>query len=425
VRRARDPVVLLTALVLLSLGARAAWLGAPCHNPCRTAADHVLVFDETYYVNAARTIAGVHVPKGDPYDTAPAGVDPNSEHPQLAKLVMAGSIEAFGDGPFAWRLGSLVFGTLAIVGVFALVRAAGGGAWLALTAAALMAADNLPLVHGRIGTLDIYVVAFMIWAAILYLRGHPLGAGALIGVGACVKLVAPYALFALAAYEVVHYALDRRDAVRRALRVVLCAAIAAGVFLALLAVLDQIAVPYDQAAHVHLGTSPFNHLSHMLSFAAGQVSHHGPTGIASYPWEWWGDYKPITYLNIVPDRPAPGLANVHPAVHFLGVISPPILLLALPALVLAGWSARREARDLDVLALAWCAGTWIPFAVLSIFWERTSYLYYMVIVMPGVYIAVAGLLARPEVRRHTRLLALWAAAVVAAVVVMYPLTPLP
>ena len=48
---------------------------------------------------------------------------------------IAGSIELFGDGPFAWRIGSLVFGTLAILGMFALVRAAGGGPWTALGAA--------------------------------------------------------------------------------------------------------------------------------------------------------------------------------------------------------------------------------------------------------------------------------------------------
>ena len=425
VRRASKPVILLVLLSLLSLAARAAWLGEPCHRPCRTAADHLLIFDETYYVNAARVIAGVHVPAGAPYADAPVGVDPNAEHPQLAKLIIAGSIEAFGDGPVAWRLGSLVFGTLAIIGLFVLVRAAGGGEPPALGAATLMAADNLLLVHGRIGTLDIYAVAFMIWALALYLRGHPLGAGTLIGVGACVKLVVPYALLALLLYEGGHFALRRRDAAIRLRRLAACAALAAIALIGVLALLDAIAPPYDQAVHARLAGGPFTHISHMLSFAAGQVSTGGPRGIASYPWQWFGDYKPITYLNIVPDRPAPGLAHVHPASHFLGVVSPPILLLALPALVLAALSARRSATELDVLALAWSVGTWLPFELLSALWRRTSYLYYMVIVMPGIYVAIARLLTRPEVRRRAVPLALWIAAVVSALVLLYPFTPLP
>lgn len=132
---------------MLSLAARAAWLGQPCRTPCHSAADHVLIFDETYYVNAARAIAGLPPPSGAQY-AHPAGEDPNAEHPQLAKLIIAASIQVLGDGPLAWRLGSLVLGSVAILGMFALVRAAGGGQWIALGAAALMACDNLMRIGG-------------------------------------------------------------------------------------------------------------------------------------------------------------------------------------------------------------------------------------------------------------------------------------
>jgi predicted membrane-bound dolichyl-phosphate-mannose-protein mannosyltransferase len=400
---------LLALLCLVSLLARAAWLEQPCRSPCRAAADHTLIFDETYYVNAARRLAGVAVPRADPYATAPRGVDPNSEHPQLAKLMLAGAIELFGDVPLAWRLGSLLFGTLAIVGMFALVRAAGGGPWLALVAAALMAADNLLLVHGRIGTLDIVVVAFMIWGAALYLRGRPIGAGALIGIGACVKLVAPYALLALATYEAVRNP-------RRICPLLVTTVIAAGTFIALLAAMDALAPPYDQVKHLRIAGGPFAHIGHMLSFAAAQV---GNKGIASYPWQWFGDYQPIVYLNIVPSQPAPGLVNVHPASHFLGVVSPPILLLAIPGLILAA----RRFGDADRFAIAWVLGTLVPFELLSAIWHRTSYLYYMVIVMPGVYIAVGRLVTHPRAPR--RLVQGWVGLVLAAVIIMYPFTPLP
>jgi hypothetical protein len=41
------PLVLLVVLCVASLGVRAALLGEPCRSPCRSAADHVLVFDES------------------------------------------------------------------------------------------------------------------------------------------------------------------------------------------------------------------------------------------------------------------------------------------------------------------------------------------------------------------------------------------
>jgi dolichyl-phosphate-mannose-protein mannosyltransferase len=423
----RRPLHLLLVLSLLSFGARALLLGDPCRAPCRSASDHVLIFDEIYYVNAARRIAGVRVPPGQPYASAPRGTDPNAEHPQLAKLIIAASIEALGDGPWAWRLGSLVMGSLAILGMFALVRAAGGGAWPALGAAALMALDNLVLVHSRIATLDVYVLAAMVWALVAYLRGRPLLAGVLIGVGACMKLVAPYALLVIVALELLRLLSARSTAGGRPalLRLGKTTAAAGAALLALLSLLDALVTPYDQSTGRRITGGAFAHLHHMVSFAAGQVSSHGPKGIASYPWQWLWDAKAIVYLNIEPKHPSHAFAHVHPAAHFLGVINPPILLLAVPGLIVAALALRRvgAARDTDMLALAWCAGTFLPFVALSVFWQRTSYLYYMVIVMPGIYLAVTRLL-ESQWRRH-RLLAAWAAAVVAGAVILYPLTPLP
>ena len=76
--------------------------------------------------------------------------------------------------------------------------------------------------------------------------------------------------------------------------------------------LDQVAPPYNTATQKAIAGGPFAHLSHMFSYASSLASPHGPSGIASYPWQWLGDYKPIVYLNINPAQPAPGLTGIHP-----------------------------------------------------------------------------------------------------------------
>ncbi len=426
--------------MIVSILARVALLEQPCRTPCQTTRDHVLIFDEDYYVNAARVIAGLSLPASARYASAPAGVDPNAEHPQLAKLIIAGSIELFGDGPFAWRIGSLVFGCLALLGLFALVRSAGGSGSLAVGACALMVLDNLALVHGRIGTLDIYVLAAMLWGAVLYLRGRPILGGVVIGVGTAFKLVAPYVLLVLALVELLRGLVNRgRAGAWR--RLSMCTVAASAVFIGLLALLDRIAPPFDAAAGKRVGGGPFVHLSHMVTYATSQSSSQG---IASQPWEWLVDYKPIVYLNINPLEPRPGLYDIHPAAHFLGMINPAIMLLALPALVIVGrvalsrgggpvalpwrpWRPVHEFRShvsepgIEILCLAWFIGTFAPFVVLSLVWGRTSYLYYMLIVMPAIYMAVAWLVARapPWPRRA------WIVVLLGAAVVMYPFTPLP
>ena len=422
---------LLGGLLLVSTLARLAWITKPCQAPCRTPSSHTLVFDEAYYINAARVIAGIRPPQGAPYADAPLGVDANSEHPQLAKLLIAGGIELFGDGPVAWRLPSVLLGTVAILGMFALARAAGGGPWVALGAAALMAADNLLLVHGRIGTLDIHAVAAMIWGAAFYLRDRPILAGAVIGLGACAKEVAPYVLFALIALELLTWFRDRANGWLGFGRLGVCAASTAVVFLAGLTVMGWIAAPYSPQTGKLVPDGPFGHVAHILDYAAGQTSPHGPQGIASYPWDWLVDVKPITYLRINPSHPTAELNQVEPAVHFLGLISPPILLLALPGLLSAGGRlarSRRGARgdptdEVGLVGLAWFLGTYLPFVAASLVESRTSYLYYMVIVMPGIYLAVADLIARIGPSRKAVLV--WMACVAVAAVVLYPFTPLP
>jgi hypothetical protein len=422
------PVLLLGLLCAVSLGARSAWIGLPCRTPCDHPADHRLIFDERYYVNAARVIAGLHPPAGQgaAYRRAPLGSDPNAEHPQLAKLIIAGSIEALGDGPLAWRLGSLVFGTLAILGMFVLTRAAGAGRWLALGSATLMAADNLMLVQGRIGTLDVYVVCAMVWAVALYLRGHPLLSGLVAGVGACLKLFALDALLVLLLFELLQVRAGAQAPRRAILRWARASAAAVAAFLGLLAVLDQLAPPYDNAAARFVRGGPFAHLAHMLSYAASQTGESA-SKIASSPWQWLVDYKPIVYLATGSGRSSPGVPHTYPAVHFLGLISPPILLAGLIGVGAALWRASglRASPDhrLTTVAVAWFLGTFGPFLIASLAFNRTSYLYYMTIVMPSLYLAGAWLVHR--LRRHVWLTAVWATGVVAAAVVLYPFTPLP
>ncbi len=427
----RAPLLALAALCAVSFGVRAAWIGLPCHGSCRTPSAHVLIFDERYYVNAARVIAGIRPAAlpGAAYRHAPLGSDPNAEHPQLAKLIMAGSIELLGDGPWGWRLGSLIFGTLAIIGMFALVRWAGGGPWLAVGASALMASDNLMLVQGRIATLEIYVVAAMVWSVALYVRGRPLSAGVVAGIGACMKLFALDVVVVLAVLELARWRAGVGDGARTGLlRLGGAMGATAGSFIGLLAVLDKIAPPYDNSARRLVSGGPFGHLSHMISYGTHQVGASAADGIASRPWQWLGDFKPIPYLTIDLAHPG-GLRGDHPAVHFLGFISPPILLAGLVGTAVALWAAARGRRGrvgdgaLLRLAAAWFVGTFGPFLIIAEAFNRTTYLYYMTVVMPGMYVAAAWLARRLWHRRA--LLYPWVVLVAAAAVGLYPFTPLP
>jgi dolichyl-phosphate-mannose--protein O-mannosyl transferase len=449
------PLIVLALVSLLSLGARAYRLDAPCVSPCTTTAEHVLMFDESYYVNAAQVIDGIRPQPGEflsqAYATAPPGTDPNAEHPQGAKLVIAAAIDLFGDGPFAWRIGSLLFGSLAIAGLYALVRSAGGGPWAAVGAATLLAADNVMIVSGRMAMLDVYALAPLLWGVALYLRGRilPVAAAAvLLAVADSMKEVSVYALVVLGLLELCRAGLRARDpglppawAWRPALgRLAVVVPGSAALFAAALWAMGLLATPYKAppgglprpGQHLLISGGPFAHLSYIVRFAKAFNDPHGLGPGASYPWQWLLDRITIDYSGIYP-TPVAARYAIHPAVSFTATISPPILALAIPALVVCAWRGLRRRPEsqspadvqLAVLAVAWFAGTWVPFALQSALFGRISYLYYMILVMPGIYLAVtylASLLWRQRRIWLRGLVLVGGLAVLAAAVLMFPFT---
>jgi predicted membrane-bound dolichyl-phosphate-mannose-protein mannosyltransferase len=428
-RRRALPYLLLALVVCLSIASRTIRLEQPCDGACTSAGNYSLIFDEAYYVNAARRIADVPGAADQPaYAKAPAGTDPNAEHPQLAKLAMAAGIKVFGDRPFGYRSGSLIAGTAVLLLLFALVRAAGGSPWLALGATAVLAADNLFLVHGRIGLLDIYVLAFILGGVVLYLRDRPLLAGIALGVGGTTKLVGIYALFILGLLEAGRWLTRRRreaalvpeaTPARSRIEALAWCIVATGVTYAVtLQALDMAVAAYDPATGERL-TNALAHTRHMLDYAVHLTSPEGPSGIASYPWSWLTGKGTIPYLTVDSTTTAGGkVIERITEVAFRGALNPFLLFLTLPALFAAAERAWRRGKDIDILALAWFAGTMVPFTLQAIFQERTTYLYYMLATLPALCIAAARLFSFRGVPRAAAIG--WAVALIIGLVQLYP-----
>ncbi len=419
------PYVLLAVLVVASVGVRCFRLEQPCEHSCRDPAAASLIFDEAYYVNAARRIAGVAAAADQPsYARAPSGTDPNAEHPQLAKLVMASGIEVFGNRPLGYRIGSVLAGTAVLLLMFALVRAAGGGPWLALGATGALAADNLFAVHARIATLDIYALAFMLGGVALYLRRRPVLAGIVLGVGATTKLVGVYALFILGLLELGRWATRRRRdrapaQERTPIEILALCIVATGLAYAVVLQLLDMSVPaFDPGTGERL-TSALEHTRHMLDYAVQLTSPGGPQGIASYPWAWLAGHGTIPYLTLDSTASAGGqVVSTTTVVAFKGAVNPFLLYLAIPALFATGAQAWRKGEDLDLLALAWFAGTMVPFCLQAIFQDRTTYLYYVLATLPAICLACARLMSMRGVPRAAALG--WGVALVVGFVELYP-----
>jgi len=263
------PVALLVVVSVLSLAVRAAWLSDPCANPCSGPAAHSLIFDEVYYVNAARRIDGLPVPPKDPLCGRSGGTGPQLRAPAARQARDRGC-----DRPLRRRALRLAHRQPAVriardPGMYALARAADATRWCSLLAATLMASDNLLLVAGRIATLDIYVVAFMIWAGRAVSARSPDRPPACCSGWGDGEARRPVSVLVMLLVEL---ARSRRveGAGGRA-----CSgeftAVAVAVYFAALAVWDRIAPPYDPQTGRTITGGPLAHTERILSYAAGQT----------------------------------------------------------------------------------------------------------------------------------------------------------
>ena len=431
-QRPRATLWLLGALSAGSLIARLLYLDKPYNG---TAHKYGLVFDEQYYVNAARVILGIHPTAGSHYAGAALYHDPNAEHPPLVKLLIATTMRIFGDNPNGWRVSAVIFGSLAILAMYWLVRSARGSAWLALAAATLMAVDNLTFIHERIATLDIYVLTLMLVTVALYLRGHMWLAGLALGIGLCMKLVAVDVVFVLLLFEGGRLLWRNGDELRtrtqmareRAIPFVKVIGTGAVTYFALLFLMDLLVAPIGgpgDCPTVNGGFhNPIVHTLFMTCYAGKLTSPGGPTGIASYPWQWLLNQESINYYTLTTRVVSGGKTIAHNVVMFQGQMNGAIIFLALPALGVALHSVRRLGDTFSLLALAWFAGTFVPFVIaalpLGTVGSRTSYLYYMVVVLPAVFMAVVQMLAKP--RFPLAALMGYAAIVAYGFVALYPI----
>jgi dolichyl-phosphate-mannose-protein mannosyltransferase len=384
-RNLGDPGTLLALLMIAALIVRIVWLTIP---------QNALIFDESYYVNAARVLLGWDVPAGAPYAGSPVGLDPNSEHPPLGKLLMALSMAAFGDNGLGWRLPSIVAGMVALVAVYGIVRTAGESTRLALLAVGFVAFDNLMLVHSRIGTLDMLVVAPILVGAWLALRGRWAAAGAATGIGMLMKLTALYGFLAL----LIMLALGLWAAWRRQRRLgwadlrPVAAALIAFVVVTIggLWLLDSQFSTY---------TNPIEHLRHMIEYGAnlarGVVGPGSCPGNDSAPWQWLFNDCQMSYLRVdVTVKAGDTVVAINPTIDFRGAMNPILIGSLFVAFLFTGWLAWKRQSRLAVWSVVWAAANYLPYVVLALLSQRITYIYYFLPVIPALAVATALLLRR-------------------------------
>ncbi|MHB8418178.1 MAG: glycosyltransferase family 39 protein [Myxococcales bacterium] len=347
-----------------------------------------LIGDECWYVQDARVILGLPLSNFKNLPAHPlSGLDPNSEHPPLAKLIMAGFMKLLGPTEIAWRIPSVILGTLGIWLIYAIARQLGGSKRVAFFAAFVLAFDNLAFIQGRIGMLDIYLMTFILLGTWLYFRADYELAGLAFAVAALCKINGLLGLFAVLAYDA---AVGFRSAWRgswraswpglrpswAALRPRLSATFfCVAFFLVALGALDN----YWTEFH-----TPFEHITHMVLYHASLTHHGQPTGNESNAMAWWLDQGAFDYFQWTWNQ---GGKTVR--IIFRAALNEYVIWAAPLALLYAGALAWRNGSKLGAFAVASFLANFVPPFLAWAIHSRTSYIFYMVPSIPAFACAIA------------------------------------
>lgn len=369
---ANPNVFLLTLLFCFSLG-----LIYKIREP-----DGSLIFDEVYYVQAARVICGYPVQSEGLPPSWYTGGDFNKEHPPLAKLIMAASLEACGGDSLGWRLPSIVLGLVGMLATYALGKSLTGRLAVARWAVLFLALDNLWFVHSRIATLDIFVASLSCLGVWLYIARRPALSGLVLALATLCKLNGLFAMLGILLYEGISCAMDRWG--KQIVRIPWTKLAVLFVCMGSLTYSGLGAMDCYWTEFRH----PEDHLKHIVSYGKALSREQGvsPQGIESTPLQWWLNEKNFSYLEVA----ATSKGNRADAVVFRGILNP--YLLGLAPFALCFCLLRARSRSLELLVLCLVVANYGPFLLTYLRFRRITYIYYMVPLLPYLCIAASLML---------------------------------
>jgi predicted membrane-bound dolichyl-phosphate-mannose-protein mannosyltransferase len=334
--------------------------------------------------------------------------------------MIALSMWLVGDNEYGFRLPSVLLGTLSILLLYLLLKRVSGDKLLSLIATFLFSFDNLVFVHSRIATLDIFVLFFMILGFYWYFGRRMILSGVALALSTLCKIGGLYGVLAIAIYHVGKTVFGRKGdseqpALMQRLGELERLVIAYGVcFVGLLFVMDRLWVGYP---------SPIEHITFILNYTRALVAPF-PTGIQSNPWQWLLNQVQIPYLKVDVNKIADGtVVGTYTSIHFNGAMNPLIIYLTLPSILYEAYLYFTRRDDVSLLAIAWFAGTYLPFIPMALLWNRIMYLFYFLNTLPSVCIAITSMAL--DQKPPKIIMGLYLLAVLGMFITMFPFKAVP
>jgi 4-amino-4-deoxy-L-arabinose transferase-like glycosyltransferase len=349
--------------------------------------DTGFVFDESYYVKAARKML--------------VGEPANDEHPPLSKAFIMLGMMLFGDKPLGWRIFPILASSISIVLVYGITLLITEKKSSSFIAAMLFATDIMAFNIGQIAMLDAPSMMFVLAGSILLLRKrHDLGS-MFFGLASLCKLnsvlpVAGIIIFLLLARFTKHvkkleYLKENAYFIGR-------------VFL-IGFVSFMIGLWVYDAGYGVFDNNPISHLSFMYSYHTSH-SYQSAEDVV-LPLDWinpLNHFSPAEYhvTTVREISNSGGLREYHPIAYY-GIYSPlwwciwlvvPISLIE----IVRNISENKE-QGTGLFTLLWVVVNFFPYVLAAYVMKRWVYPFYFCMSLPGLYIGLSYYLNRSRLSK--------------------------
>ncbi len=413
-----------------------------------------MMFDEKSYVPEANSFLsgnGLTIP----------------EHPPLGKWLIATGISVFGNNAVGWRIFSVIFGVASIFIFYLLcVQLVGKEvsgdvipktdspelpkkrSWFTMTtfvpvfATFLFAFENLSFVQANIAMLDVFCFTFMLLGFLLYIKGHYLSSGIVMGLSTLCKATAVLAILTILLHWVLTYRKDITSEIRHLTNKLIGQKMISehsflwdmGKLLIGAVVVWFILLPLLEYPATHQFANPISRTLYMLNFHLNYNTTLGFNPNSTMPWQWIASptsiiYWPISFV-FISGHFAMEINSNNPL--YYASVSWNIWVLILLSMLYLIYEIFRSSKiqhKVATFVLSWFAGVYVLLIPLELLTKRVMFTYYFYPAIPAVCLAISlsvwklWLCMRKEKKRRVIFLSLLAVYVFSTVIIFFFMSP--
>ena len=387
-----------------------------------------MVFDEAFYVPAARDILNV--------------VGSNPEHPFLGKAWIALGIYVFGDNWFGWRIIPTFFSVLSL-SVFYLISKRFLGKNLAVYATAMLGFEVMFFIHGSLALLEVPSIFFAFLSFWLYLERKErkilkislyywlsalsMGLAFLSKETAAFYVIIIIFLYVVTRIQFTHY----KELLPKFYKAIVLLLVLAGVYIIPVTIYDVVyqptsstevvishsivQIPNEEGIIVDNSTvtntatnkitinNALEHLIYTVSYASGlTITNESDVNSGNYAWNWilpLPSYPPSPYY-VESTEVRHTTKNNGEIVGITTETRHPVSWYGIGTIIPIWWSIwlivpftafnilRKKGKEIDYFLLIWIAGTYLPMLYTSGVVGRIVYPFYFIQTVPALALGI-------------------------------------